>query len=388
MKKIITIFTMFFVLANLGLALDAELLNTDPYPMESGKLGKIRVKITAEGLPEAMQRDESIRKIDVKLLDTAFKLVDESQRNQSYIIRQNHGENYYQVLEYDVMTENIPKGDVALQLQITGDVKQKEKIYIPVTDDAAEFEIGHITSEPTDLYKDTEENKLNIQVTNVGDEKAENVNLRIFSKSFKASGSFTNYYGLGSLKASETKKGKFYIDIPENITAGEHYFTAQVESEDAQENFEVPFYVKGKPDFLLDAIENKPVKQGQSSTLRFNLLNHGKEKAESVSVDVIKDSETDIEFEKYSDFVGDLPKGKSGEVYFPFKVGDAPPKKNQVTLSIRYVFEDEVKTEDIPVKIDVQKRERPFYEDPAIMVSILIFAVVAILLIKLLYSDR
>lgn len=388
MKKLLILVVTFFVMAQLACAVDIKLLNTDPYPLESGELGKIRIKLTAKNLPDGIKRDSGFKRMNIEFVDTSIKLVDESRRSQTFVLKESHSQNYYQVAEYEVMVGNVPEGGIPVQFKISGDEEEKQRVHVPVTDNSPEFAVGHVISSPDDLYPDSENNKLKVQVTNIGDDMAKNVNARINSSAFVPSGSLSNYYGLGGLDESETKEAEFYVDVPEKVKPGEYDFYVRVKSKDKTQTIEIPFVILGKPDFKIETINNPPVKQGEKSNFKFMLKNSGNKEAESVSVDIIKDNNVGIEFERYTDFVGDLMPKATGEVYFPFSVQEAAAKKNQVTLSVRYVFEDEVKTKDIPVNINVLKKGTPFYEDPGILTAVLILVVLAVIIGRMILQRR
>lgn len=387
MKKIIIFMMVFLMAAPFGFAVKAELLNTDPYPLESGEMADIRFKITYSDVPPGEEREDEISRLNVTFVDTAIKLADDK-RERSFLLKEDHAEDFYQMIEYRVIVGDVPEGEFPVMLEFGGDFEKKETIHVRVTDEQPEFSIGHVFSSPDDLYPDSNDNKLEVQVANIGDDIAESVILELHSDSFVPSSSLSTRYGIGSLEESQTGKGEFYVDIPEEIKPGEHTFNVSIISEEITEEKKVPFYVKGKPAFSLDTLHNEPVRQREDSFLKFELKNTGDEKAERVSVDVVKDHTVDIEFEQYTDFVGDLERGETGEAYLPFSVEDAAVKDNQVTLSVRYVFDDEVKTEDFPVKIRVLEREESFYEDPGILLGALILVIVGAILARMIFAPE
>ncbi len=387
MKKMIIFMMVFLMMAPMGFAVKAELLNTDPYPLESGQMADMRFKITYSDVPPGEEREDKISRLNVTFVDTAIKLADDK-RERSFVLKEDHTDDFYQMIEYRVSVGDVPEGEVPVILEFGGDFEKKETIHVRVTDDQPEFSIGHVFSSPDDLYPDSNDNKLEVQVANIGDDIAESVILELHSDSFIPSSSLSTRYGIGSLEESQTGKGEFYVDIPEEIKPGEHTFNVSIISEEITEEKEIPFYVKGKPSFSLDALYNEPVRQGEDSFLKFELENTGNEEADRVSVDVVKDHTVDIEFEQYTDFVGDLEPGQEGEIFIPFSVGDAAVKDNQMTFSVRYVFDDEVKTDNFPVNVRVLEREKAFYEDPGILLAAIVLIIVGAILARLIFSPE
>ncbi|MFO7711135.1 MAG: hypothetical protein R6V53_05210 [Candidatus Woesearchaeota archaeon] len=383
MKRLILL-----MLLPLAFATDVQLLNTDPYPLESGEFGKLRVKLLDSNYYE--DRDFDTSTASITFIDSeALKLVDESSRTKTFTLKGKHSEDFYQLIEYDVLVGNVPEGSVEIAFRVNGNT---EYVTIPIEDDNASFDIGNIQSLPKHLYPDTEDVKLEIQIANIGDKDAENVVASITSDALESASSFSARYGIGTIEESDTGTAIFYVDVPD-IDPGTKELDMHISYKEGdairEKSFSIPFVVLGKPDFSVETIHNEKVKQGESSYLKLNITNTGRHEAEEVAVDVIKDSNVLIEFERYVDFVGELQPGESGEVYLPFTASkDASIKENPVELSIRYIFNDQVHSESARQLITVEKRNQTVFENKTMMGIIVALVILASVIYHVMRGEK
>ncbi|MGM5488162.1 MAG: COG1361 S-layer family protein [Nanobdellota archaeon] len=368
-------------------ASNVELLNTDPYPLQAGEFGKMRIKLLDTIHYEG--DDFDTKTVSVTFVDSsAIKLVDEAKRTRTFTLKGKHSEDFYQLIEYDVLVGSVPNGSVEVAFRLDG--TDTRYVSVPVEDENVAFDVGNIKSMPKHLYPEADDVKLEVQVANVGDDTAKNVIASLSSPALESASSFSNRYGLGRIESSQAAIAEFYVDVPD-VAPGSKELTLHLsyseDDEPRQVSFDVPFVVLGKPQFQIEALNAPRVMQGESSALKLKVTNTGQQEAEEVAVDVIKDSNVLLEFDRYIDFVGNLDPGQSGEVYLPFSAAkDASVKENPIELSIRYVFNNEVHTESLKQQIQVTERNQTVLENKALMGVVVSLIIIGTIVYSLMHK--
>ena len=371
--NVFMVFVMMIVLTGSVFGVSADFLNSDPYPVKTGKYADIRISLSDIGIDNS---DSELVNGEIKFIDSyPLKLVDETSRVKVFTLASNHAEDFYQLIEYRVLVDSdAPDGIAMMKVELNVDGKiQIKTIDVKLEQDSAEFDVGNVKTSPERIYPDTSDVSLDIDIANFGDSDLKNCIVEISSDSLTSAYSMSDRFSLGVLNKDETKTAEFVVDILDGIDPGVYDLNVKLiyiedsslNSKKESKTMKLKLNVLGKPEFIVETVGTESIKQGKSGEITFNIKNVGSDKAEQVGVDLIRDSDIEIDFDKYSSFVGDLESNSDGEAYFTFSVGrDAEIKKNPISISVRYVFEDEVFTKTFSTYIDVIKRDKSVFENP------------------------
>ncbi len=240
-----------------------------------------------------------------------------------------------------------------------------QEIDIQVKAMKPEFAIGTITVIPEKLTSDTTNNKITIEIQNIGNESAKLVTTKlILPQGFTSSKSYSDTYNLGNVGEETSKNAIYYIDVDKNIIFGKHpakliiNYKYTTNSNDNYKTQEIDFDldVKSEPKFEIESIIVNPeeIYPGKNAEIKIKIKNVGLEKAESVSMKVYTQNDQPFDFDKKYDYVGDLGVNESGEVVFTFTTNNAAQAKNYLIKSeIRYLVGEEVKLTEEQFNIEV-----------------------------------
>jgi len=253
-----------------------------------------------------------------------------------------------------------------------------------------EFAIGSIVSEPAKLFPDSEENKLSIEIQNIGTGDAELVKSElILPRGITPSESYSNIANLGTIKEGESKTAEFYIDVDKNTAPGNYKAKLIIKYKNSNNNrkeyknqkLDVDIVVKPLPLFEIENITTSPdkISQGDKVTLRLKIKNIGFEEAESVSVKIYKQSDQPFDFDEKYDYIGNLKPNQTGEVVLRFDVDDnANLKTYLLKAEIRYLIDDDVKIveKQIPINVEMEKKDsKLFFLGILFIVFVILFGV-------------
>jgi len=249
------------------------------------------------------------------------------------------------------------------------------KFEIYVESKIPEFAIGSIVSEPVKLFPDSEENKLSIEIQNIGTGDAELVTSElILPKGITPSESYSNIANLGTVKEGESKTAEFYIDVDKNTAPGNYKAKLIIKYKDSNNNrkeyknqkLDVDIVVKPLPIFEIENVNTTPDKlsQGDKATLRLIIKNVGFEEAKTVSVKIYKQSDQPFDFDEKYDYIGNLKPNQTGEAVFRFDVDDnANLKTYPLKAEIRYLIDDDIKIveKQIPINVEMEKKDSKLF---------------------------
>jgi hypothetical protein len=244
------------------------------------------------------------------------------------------------------------------------------KLLITIDSERPDFAIGQILTNPNKLLSDSIENKIDIEIQNIGDGLAKLITTKlILPEGFSSSNSYSNISNLGMMNKNESKTATYLIDIDKNVNPGKHYGKVLInykfennQDEYIQKKLDFEFDVKDEPklkinDFVLSS--NDGLRQGEKSELKLIIENYGNKEANEVSIRIFKQTDQPFDFDKQYDYIGKISPNEFGEAIISFDVqDDALLKDYFIKLEIRYLTENIVKISEDQIKITINK-ERP-----------------------------
>ncbi len=348
-------------------SLKVTLLNQDPDPAEPGKYVEIRLKAEKFG-------NNPLTNVNF-FLDAeypfSFDGSDTPDRNIGKITYIS-GEDWYYTLKYKLKVDpDALEGDYTLKLKYqtnNSDIKGVIEFEVSVADSKnPELVAGSIISNPTKLVSDTDVAQLNIEISNIGDEDAQNVIVKMdFPDKLTPSYSYSDRANLGTIQAGSGKTATFYIDIDK--TADSRSYTVPLiisykEKDDEKNEYktktlsiEIP--IKEKPNFRINSLTTEPANPspGDKVKLKLNIENTGKD-AESVSIKLYKESSQPITFDEKTDYIGTMDKGQTGTGIITLTIdSDAEPKKYILDMEIRAIDGEQVIVQNETISLTVSPR--------------------------------
>lgn len=349
-------------------SLRVNLLNQDPDPAEPGKYVEIRLKAEKFG-------NNPLTNVNF-FLETEYPFsFDGSDTPDKNIGRINYisGEDWYYTLKYKLLVDSKAlEGAYTLKLryQINNSrIQGVTEFEISVSDAKyPDFVAGNIVSSPTKLVSDTDAAQLNIEISNIGDEDAQNVVAKLnLPENLNATYSYSDRANLGTIPQGSSKTATYYIDL-DKLAESKNYIVPLVisykEADDKDNvyqtkiiNLEIP--IKEKPNFKILSITTDPeaIVPGSTVKLKINLKNIGKD-ADSVSLKIYKESSQPFTFNEKTDYIGNLDKDSEGNAIISFEVDkDAKAKKYILDLEIRAIDGEQVVVQNESLAIEVWEKE-------------------------------
>jgi len=341
-------------------------LKYDPYPAEAGKYMNLWVKVENIGTEEA-------KNVTCVLLPEYPFSLDPNEDATRHIGKLPGAEEA--ILQYKLRVDsNAVEGWNEMRVKCQAENSDAwiiHKFEVYVESEIPEFAIGSVASEPTKLFPDSEENKLSVEIQNVGTGDAEFVTSElILPRGVTPSESYSNIANLGTIKEGESKLAEYYIDVDRSTVPGIYKAKLIVRYKDSNNNrkeyknqtLNVDIVVKPLPIFEIESVSTDPgeLSQGDRATLRLTIKNVGFEEAKTVSVKIYKQSDQPFDFDEKYDYIGNLKPNQTGEAVFRFDVdSDANLKTYLLKAEIRYLIDDDVKIveKQVPIRVEMKKKD-------------------------------
>lgn len=374
-KKIITTLLLLFLAINTTNAasnndyskLTETLLNQDPDPVEPGEYVELRFKVEKSG-------NDLLSNIQYELIPQYpfyFDGSDEPIKKLGDWIGTSNEDEFY-ILYYKLkVDENALQGKYELTLKQTSqDISLEREINFDVRVDekkSPKLIIGQVQTSPSKLIADYDEGLVKVEISNVGDEKAQQVivNLNV-PDGFEESFGYSSRVNIGTIEAGESKFAEFYLDTKEGLAKGNHKTTLNLQYKEddtnvendkiknIQENFSIQIF--GRPEYKVTDLQVSKLTPGKSGEIKFKIQNIGSRESDSTSVQIFKDSSQPFNFEDKSDFIGKIDVNDEGEVTFNIDVDkEAEIKEYKLKLQIRSVVDNDVLTEYETIIVNIQK---------------------------------
>ena len=335
-------------------------LKYDPYPLQAGKYVTLWIKLDNFGSEPAENATcELIPKYPFSLdpSENATKVIGILPGMESSIL------DYRIYVDSKAVEGN---NEMEIQCSAAGDSDYvTRKIQLYVVSQVPEFAIGTITTQPSKLLPDTEENEIKINLQNIGTGNAELVTAKlILPEGVTPTESYSNLASIGTIAAGAVGEATFYIDVKESVEPKTYIARMEVSYRDSNgaraeyrnQTLEVDLNVMPSPVFTIEGITTTPgeIKQGDKVTLKILLKNSGYEEAESVSFKIFKQNDQPFELDEKYDFIGNIGPGETGEALFKLTVdSNAALKTHLLDGEIRYIVGNDVfvVTKQVPVRV-------------------------------------
>jgi hypothetical protein len=306
---------------------DVTVISTDPAPLVAGDYGDITLRITNPF-------EETRKNVEVSIPSTKdFKFLE----SDTLFLQEVYGKESITRTFRVFFSEDLPQGTITLPIEIRYDslfTKEEIELYISNTLSNPEFFIGEISTTPSELLPDTNDNQLTITLQNLGDKDAELVSgiITTDETKIKASNSYSLQDSVSKIEAGNQKELTFTIDV-EPSTYGEIPATLQLHyrAKDSVGNTyktfneKIPFTINiaNAPDLVITNVEQlTPFTIGSSENiLRLTIKNQGTKKAKEVRVRAVPDSSYPFSFEEFTQYTASsLDIGEETTVDFTIEV--------------------------------------------------------------------
>ena len=374
--------------------LKATLLNQDPDPAVPGDYLELRWKIEKFGSDEISNVNfelEAPYPFSFDSSDVAIKSFGDwsgfSDTEDFYTL-------YYKVFVDDDAVEDV----YDLKLKITSDqfdLTKEFPIRVGEKQEAA-FALGQLITTPLKMYGDSDENKLDLTLENIGDSDAEVVTVDfVLPDGFSPTYGFSARANLGTIADGANKVATFYLDIDENVSEGVFDGTLNIKYSDSNDNerkevtLPLSIPISGKPTFVVENVSfsTDKVSAGSTVDLKVFIKNTGTKDADSVSLRVFKESSQPFSFEEKSDFIGRLAPGESGLAILTFTVDDDASIKDYILdLEARGIYNQEVIVDDGVAVVSLSKDANAHSGILSLKISALLALVLIILIAFISYK--
>ncbi len=345
------------------------LLNQDPDPAEPGKYVELRWKVEKQGNPTL---DDITYELEVEY-PFSFDSSDAAIKKIGSWSGPSNDDAYYTLYYKLLVDEEAIEDEYPVTLKVkygSSPVVSKEYDVRVGENIRPEFVLGNVETLPVKLYGDSDENKVLVNLENIGDDIAENVIMELkMPEGFNPTYGYSDRETLGTIGVGLSKVATYYIDIDDGIEAGSYdarLVISYKESDDEDNSYKstelpVELHISGKPTFKVESVRTEPANlvQGETGDLILTIKNVGSKEAESVSVRAYKESSQPFDFDDKSDFVGKLAPGEIGEAIIKLTIdSDASIKKHLMDVEIRGVYNDEVMLDESVVSLDIMAKEK------------------------------
>lgn len=337
------------VMAGQTVSFGTTLVKTDPFPAQEGQNLKVYFKVSNTGNSEA-------ENVSILFKDSYPFSLKEGEKKVEKIGQMFPGQTYYISKELFV-AEDCPDGKSSLELEFRRDgFKVSKEIGIDIESEEPVLNIGDIKTLPSEIYPDSEDNKVVFEIVNNGDEKAENVVVTShFPESLEKISSLSNRDSVGDIQPGQNKKIEIGFDTLETAKEGVKNIPINISYTEGdtekvkKEN--IRFFMSGKPVFSLTG-SNLSLSRESSKGLELTVKNTGDEKSESTRVRLLDNSDLPLTVDSASSYVGTLEPGEEGKAYFSAKLGkDAEKSSYIVSFEIRGTKNSKVFVQEKTLKI-------------------------------------
>lgn len=367
--------------------LEIVLLNQDPDPAEQGEYIDVRWKVNKLG-------EKALNNIEFELIPEYPFSIDENEdpiRKLGDWIGFSEDEDYailhYKLFTADKAIEDSYEVELRYRYDGSGWVSQKFDLLVGEKN-TPNFVLGTIISSPRKLTSNIDEAQLDVEIANIGNGDAENVQIEIdFPEGFEPSYSFADRDNLGTITAGESKTATFYVDIDKIVKSGDHQASITIKYKDANDEeheykknmigLEIPLHKK--PFFEVEDVSfsSENIGAGEEVTMTVTVRNIGDQEAESTSLRIFKESSQPFDFEEKTDYIGKVLPGESGTATLTFMVEDgASPKEYLMDIELRSIANDEVVTNDEMIRIPVMRAKTNPIQDAIMPIAGIILLVI------------
>lgn len=324
-------------------AVDVQLINTDPAPIEAGEYADVTIRFTKDA------EDAENFATTFAIEETDF-IIPVSERTFS-LNRFRSGDVITHTFRL-YFDERLPEGYVDIPAIIIADdlVQNADlRVFVEEADTNPELYVGSVETTPNELLPDTDDNDLHVTIQNLGDKDAELVRVELVPRSphVKPSYAYSMLDSVATIAAGDEETLEYTIDL--DVEARGELpmelllrYRAQRSVGDAYDVFEerLPFTLPVADAPLLTVVNVTYLDSFQAGStenrVRVAIRNDGSEEAEEVRVRAIPDISYPFIFELTTEYVAsEIPSGETANVEFRVEVlRDAAEREYPVTLRL------------------------------------------------------
>lgn len=377
-RNFVSIIMLLIIISSFGLVLGATedpsylkttLLNQDPDPAQPGEYVELRFKVEKIGLGDLQDISFELTPeypFTFDKTDSAIKSIGSwsgfADDDEQYIL-------YYKLYVDSTAKEWSYETKLSVKSKSNGQFTTQTSKYNILVGEKKEssFVVGKLSISPLELVSDSSDNKLTIDIENIGNGNAEKVVADIeLPQGMSPSFSYSDRSILGNIPANGNKQAEFYIDLDKTIKSGVHEATINLKYADESDEdnvykqikipLEIP--VHGQPQFEIIRTEFNPTTFSAGDSVQAHIIvkNVGEEEAVGVSLKTFKESSQPFDFTDKTDFIGKLEPGDEGEAVISFTVNnEAVIKEYILDAEIRGVYNEEVFVNDALIKVKVDE---------------------------------
>lgn len=338
--------------------IQSHLINTDPFPLQSGDDGDLYFKVVNKGDIEA-------ENVTVQLQDYFPFTVKEDRKTTYQIGSMAPGVEYHISTEF-LVDEAAPDGNssypVKVMFDLNGDRHATTRyIDVEVQSTDVQLNLANIQATPSELRPDTEGNEVAVDVINTGDETAENVVLDLdLPHGAEPSTSLSHHAALGNIEPGETKTATFRFDLNRSVAPGMMTFPGTLhyssggDGTDISKDADSSIDIEGAPLYQITSF-NGTLTAGERSQVRATVKNVGTEESRATRLQFLDDADLPFSFESSNVFVGTLDPGETGTAVFSVKPeNDAVAKQYLLDFEARGVHGTDVFVDTSTHSINVE----------------------------------
>jgi hypothetical protein len=201
-------------------AIDAvQYLDSNPSPLQAGEYADITIRFTSAVIPTNTDASSTV---SVRIKESPFVLPAETGFQTLPVVF--NGNSFSRTFRVYI-AENTPQGELKIPIQIetktaTNPVISEYAIYVYVNDKQTvpDLVIGSVKTTPKELLPDSDDNKMQITLHNLGETDAEFVRAKLVfaDGNLTPSYSFSTQDSVAKIESGKSETFEFQIDIDKN----------------------------------------------------------------------------------------------------------------------------------------------------------------------------
>lgn len=326
-----------------ALAINIELLNTNPAPILAGDYADVTIRVEKEA------NDGPAQEVVLGIEETGFITpISEMGRRLTNFRSGDTITHTFRLF----FSEDLAEGFIDLPVLVQfdgGTIREEFRIFVQEAESDPELYVGEVKTIPNELLPDTDNNKLHVVLQNLGDKDADllRAELQIDHEGVTPSYSYSFVDSVSSIPSGDERTLEFTIDLDETTretipaTIALRYRVEQ----DVGDNYEtyssrIPFDLPIVQAPFLQIVNVTFIDSFQAGStenrVRVTIRNSGEEDAEEVRVRALPDISYPFIFELTTEYVASkIEPGETAQVEFSMEVvRDAQAREYPTTVRL------------------------------------------------------
>ncbi len=339
--KRISVLLLAILLIPMSLALEVELLSTDPAPVNAGEYADLTFRFT-KAATESFAND-----IVFEIEETQFVIPTENDIPINGLTYNDFVTKTVRVF----FSDSTPEGFLDVKTNIASGNTQLERdisVFIQEEQSNPELFVGSVRTTPRELLPDTDNNELLITLQNLGDKDAELVRAELIPQSnyAKPSYAYSLLDSVSNIRAGSEEELFFVLDLEEEVRKAidarlELQYRAEKDSGSNYDTFSesISFIIPVQESPYLEVVDYEQKSSfatgSTENVIRVAIKNTGIEDAEEVRVRAIPDISVPFIFELTTEYVAsEIEPNETAYVEFTMEVLDAQIREYPITVRL------------------------------------------------------